>query len=163
MRARPVAAFLAVVAVLPVAALTSGCGGDPAELAATDAWSRPTPAGATDGVVYLHLTSDTADTLVGVQVAPEVAAAAELHTSDASGGGGHQHGATGGGVVTMTPVEEVPVAAGATVEFRPGGNHIMLIDLAEPLEAGDTFTATLRFASGRSLPTEVTVADNPPD
>ncbi len=163
MRARLVAPFLAVVAVLPVAALAAGCGGEPAELAATDAWSRPTPAGATDGVVYLHLTSDTDDSLVGVQVAPEVAAAAELHTSDASGGGGHQHGAAGGGVVTMTPVEEVAVAAGATVEFRPGGNHIMLIDLAEPLEAGDTFTATLRFASGRSLPTEVTVADNPPD
>jgi copper(I)-binding protein len=163
MRARLIAPFLAALVAAAFAAIAAaGCSGDPAELAATDAWSRPTQEGATDGVVYLQLTTDTDETLVGVQVAPQVAAAAELHTSDTAGGGGHQHGAAGGGVVTMTPVEEVPVAAGATVEFRPGGNHIMLVDLAEPLEAGDTFTATLRFASGRSLPTEVIVADNPP-
>jgi hypothetical protein len=139
-----------------------GCGSHAAELAATGAWSRPTPATATDGVVYLDLTSDTADTLVAVEVPPDVAAAAELHTSDASGGGGHDHGAVGGDVVTMTPVERVELEPGATVQFRPGGNHIMLVDLAAPLELGATFTATLRFSSGRSLEAVVRVSDNPP-
>jgi len=151
-----------LVTLLIGAATSAGCGGGAAELDAADAWARPTPAGATDGVVYLRLTIDSDDTLVDVEVPATVASDAELHTSDAAGGGGHQHGAAGGGVVTMTPVEELDLDAGETVEFRPGGNHIMLIDLTEPLATGDTFTATLRFASERSLTTEVTVTDNPP-
>lgn len=154
---------LAVLLVATVAtAATVGCGGDTNEFAATAAWARPTPATATDGVVYLQLTSDVDDTLVGVDVPETVARTAELHTSDAGGGVGHIHGGGGGEMVTMTPVENVAVAAGDTIEFRPGGNHIMLVDLDEPLVLGDTFTATLRFSSGRSLAAEVTVSDNPP-
>lgn len=151
---------LAVLLVATVA--TVSCGGDTSEFAATGAWARPTPATATDGVIYLQLTSDVDDTLVGVDVPATVARTAELHASDAGGGGGHLHGGGGGEMVTMTPVEDVAVAAGDTIEFRPGSNHIMLVDLAEPLALGDTFTATLRFSSGRSLATEVTVSDNPP-
>jgi copper(I)-binding protein len=151
------------IAVLVVATVaTVGCGGDTEGFAATAAWARPTPATATDGVVYLKLSSDVDDTLVGVDVPATVARTAELHTSDAGGGGGHMHGGGGGEMVTMTPVEDVAVAAGETIEFRPGGNHIMLVDLAEPLAIGDSFTATLRFSSGRTLAAEVTVSDNPP-
>jgi copper(I)-binding protein len=142
--------------------LLVGCSADTTELAATDAWARPTPAAATDGVIYLTLTSDTSDRLVAVDVPSEVASGTELHTSDAMAGGAHEHGAAGGDMVTMTPVEEVAIDADSAVEFRPGGNHIMLVGLAEPLAAGDTFVATLRFASGRELDTTVTVSDNPP-
>jgi copper(I)-binding protein len=152
----------AIVAALIGIALIGGCGSPTTELAATGAWARPTPAGATDGVIYLNLTSDVRDTLVAVEVPSEIADRAELHTSDASGGGGHEHGAAGGDMVTMTPVEEVLVEPGTPVEFRPGGNHIMLVDLAAPLELGAAFTATLRFSSGRSLDAVVTVSDNPP-
>ncbi|MEI2654022.1 MAG: copper chaperone PCu(A)C, partial [Microthrixaceae bacterium] len=77
------------------------------------------------------------------------------------GSGGHQHGAAGGDTVTMKQVTEVAVDAGGTLAFRPGGNH-MLVDLARPLVRGGTFTATLRFTSGRTLTVTVTVADNPP-
>jgi copper(I)-binding protein len=151
-----------LAAAVASAFLLVGCSGDTTELAATDAWARPTPPAATDGVIYLTLTSDTSDGLVEVDVPPEVAGGTELHASDAAAGGGHEHGAVGGDMVTMTPVEEVAVGPDTTVEFKPGGNHIMLVGLAEPLTAGDTFVATLRFSSGRSLDTSVTVSDNPP-
>lgn len=153
---------LGIVALLAAGAAVAGCGGDGGGLRAEDAWARPTPGGATDGVVYLQLSSDQPETLVDVEVPAEVAASAELHTSDASGGAAHQHGAAGSGEITMQAVDEVEVGAGSTIEFRPGGNHIMLIDLATPLELGDSFVATLWFASDRSLPVTVTVADNPP-
>jgi periplasmic copper chaperone A len=142
--------------------LLAGCGGDPRGFGASGAWSRPTPAAATNGVVYLELSSDTRDALIGVDVPVGVAAHAELHTSDAAGSGGHQHGAVGSDTVTMAQVTQVDIEAGAVVEFRPGGNHIMLVDLARPLVLGDTFPATLRFASGRTLDVSVTVSDNPP-
>jgi copper(I)-binding protein len=51
----------------------------------------------------------------------------------------------------MTHVPRLPVAAGDTVRFRPGGFHVMLTQLAEPLAIGDTVAIVLRFASGRQL------------
>ena len=67
--ARVVAASTAFVLLC-----VAGCGGDPpAEFGASGAWSRPTPAEAGNGVVYLTVTTDTADALVA-RLAPRVAA-----------------------------------------------------------------------------------------
>jgi len=150
------------VALLVTSGLLAGCGGDPTAFGASGAWARPTPAGATNGVIYLELSSDVRDALVAIDVPTDIAERAELHTSNAAEGGGHQHGAVDNGTVTMEQVAEVVIEAGATVEFRPGGNHIMLIGLASPLARGDTFTATLQFSSGRTLDVPVTVSDIPP-
>jgi hypothetical protein len=49
------------------------------------------------------------------------------------------------GVAEMGPVEGVDVPAGTTVTFEPGGYHVMLEDMAEPLEVGATVTITLTF------------------
>lgn len=160
MTPRTTRALLLVAAI--TAAVTAACGDTEREFSASRAWARPTPATATNGVVYLTVSSDVRDALIGVDVPPAVAAHTEIHRSDATGGNGHQHGAVGGGTVTMEQVTEIVIDAGATVEFRPGGNHIMLVDLPEPLQSGDTFPATLRFSSGRTIDLTVTVADNPP-
>ena len=63
----------------------------------------------------------------------------------------------------MGDVEGVPIGGGSTVDFEPGGNHVMLIDVAEPLERGQTFTLRLTMTSDRTIETEVVVADNPPE
>ncbi len=155
---RVITAIGAIVACASV----GGCGDNQREFGAERAWARSTPASATNGVVYLEVSSDVDDSLVRVEVPLDVASRAELHTSDAASGGGHDHGAVDDGIVTMEQVEEVPIAADTTVEFSPGGNHVMLVDIARPLVVGDTFSLTLQFASGRSLEVPVEVADNPP-
>lgn len=156
------------------AASLVGCGGEddaPVAFAASDAWSRPTPTGAVTGVLYLTVTSDQRDALVGVDVPADVAGTAELHTTmSADGDGGHSHGGAAGDdagsdtepAMQMTPVESFAIAAGGTLLFAPGGNHVMLLDLPDPLVAGETYTATLRFESGRTLDVDVVVADNAP-
>jgi copper(I)-binding protein len=150
-----------------VAALLFGaaCGSsDPVAFAATGAWSRPTPGAATSGVVYLIVTSDRADEIRGVDVPASVADHAEMHTTSIDDGGGlHDHSADdGSGLATMEELDAVPIAAGGSVVFEPGGNHIMLIDLVEPLRRGESFPVTIRFASGRELDVDVAIADNPP-
>ena len=49
------------------------------------------------------------------------------------------------------------LTAGETVTFEPGSYHIMLLDIAEPLEAGDEIDLTLEFAEAgeQSLTVEV--------
>ena len=62
-------------------------------------------------------------------------------------------GDMGGGMMTMQPVDSVPVPAGETVELKPGGYHVMLLDVQKELVPGDTIEVTLTF----ELAGEVTV------
>lgn len=59
------------------------------------------------------------------------------------------------GIARMRPVEAIEVPAGGAAELKPGGNHIMLFDLAEPLKKGDKFPLTLTFEKAGAV--EVTV------
>jgi copper(I)-binding protein len=162
---RRIAATAVALLTLTTSTALTACGGDePAVFGASGAWSRPTPSGATNGVLYLTITSDTDDALVAVDVPEQVAAAVELHETmvEHGGAGGHHGGGGGGEVMSMGQVTSFEIAAGGSVTFSPGGNHVMLIDLAEPLQTGESYVATLRFESGRTLDVDVVVADNPP-
>ena len=63
----------------------------------------------------------------------------------------------GDSMMTMREVTSVPVPAGGTVKFEPGGYHVMLIQLASPLKEGQTFEATLTFAKAGKVTVTVTV------
>ena len=67
-----------------------------------------------------------------------------------------------GGMMQMVPVDEIPVPAGETVALEPGGYHIMLLDLAAPLEVGDTIEVTLTFETAGEMVLEAEVRDTAP-
>src|SRR6202012_1723830 len=51
-----------------------------------------------------------------------------------------------GGVMKMRPVEGgVTIDAGKTVKLAPGGYHLMMMDLKDPLKQGDKVPVTLQF------------------
>jgi copper(I)-binding protein len=129
----------AVVAGLALPALADQNG-----IAVTDAWSRVAMAGRT-GVVYLTIT-DTGppDRLTGV--ASPVATTTTLHESF------DDHG-----VMKMRPVAGLPVTPGTPVILKPGGYHIMLEGLKQPLQAGQTFSLTLTFANAGAVAATATV------
>lgn len=153
-------AALAAAAVLILA--VAACGGDDANhgsVTVTDAWSRASASSVLIGVVYFEATAgDSGDTLIGARISSDIATSAELHqtvsadvtdtTMSHDMGGttmaGHDMGDMGG-AMTMEPVAAVHIAAGETVTFEPGGYHVMLMGLIEPLVAGETFEVTLVF------------------
>lgn len=136
---------LVVMAVLALAA--GACGGD-ASLDVADAWSRP--ARGPNGAVYLTIEGGDADTaLTGASVSPDVSATAEIH----------QTVIRDNGVMAMTRIPDVEIPAGSTVMMVPGGMHVMLLELAEPLQIGATFDMTLMFDNGVELSTTVEVRD----
>lgn len=58
----------------------------------------------------------------------------------------------------MRPVEGgVDLAPGTTVEFKPGGYHIMLLDLKHKLNEGQRFPLTLTFAKAGTVKIDVLV------
>jgi copper(I)-binding protein len=113
---------------------------NPAEISIRDAWTRATPAGARMGAVYLTLESKAGDLLLGATVPHSVAGEAQIHETvvDSSGGGGPRMG--------MRRVASIELPAGQPVELKPGGFHIMLIDLKKQLKPGGRVTVTLTLA-----------------
>ena len=59
----------------------------------------------------------------------------------------------------MKQVSSIELPAGETVNLEPGGFHVMLFDLAKPIEQGETFEVTLSFANGDDAVAEVTARD----
>jgi copper(I)-binding protein len=109
-----------------------------AEVAVTDAWVRGTVPGQRATGVFMQLASP-ADTAL-VAVSSPVAKAAEIHTMSMEGG-----------VMRMRAIASLPLPAGKKVELKPGGYHLMLLDVAQPLKEGEVVAVTLTFtdAAGR--------------
>lgn len=110
-------------------------------------WSRATPSGAPVGAGYVTLKNSggAADKLLSA-TAPDVAGKVEIHEMSMDNG-----------VMKMRPVNGLEVPAGKSVELKPGGYHIMFMQLKQPLKAGDTIKGTLTFEKAGAVPVEYKV------
>lgn len=104
------------------------------------AWARATPEGAKVGAGYLTIrnTGSALDTLVSVET--PAAKRAEIHEMTMTDGVMRMRRLDGG----------VEIPAGGSVALKPGGTHLMLLDLTGPLVEGQTLTVKLGFKSGAS-------------
>ena len=114
------------------------------------AWSRPAAQGTT-GAGFMTLTNPGAKTDALVAVNSPLAGQVMVHQSSMSGG-----------MASMKMVTTVPVPAGGSVTFAPGGYHLMFIGLTQPLKVGDSLPATLTFASGARVKAAFVVGLAPP-
>jgi len=109
-----------------------------------DAWARSPSQDV--GAVYFkaHNGAEEEDQLIGVS--SPVAGRAEIHETVEQDG-----------EMVMQPVESVPIGPDEEVSFEPGGYHIMLFDLTEPLEVDSTVTVVLEFEHAGQVPIEAIV------
>lgn len=114
------------------------------------AWARPTVDGQAAGGGFLKITGGaSADRLLSVSAG--VSKTTELHTMEMDGN-----------VMRMRPIEALDIPAGATVELKPGGRHVMFMGLAQPLKVGTSFPLTLRFEKAGEVKVDVQVAAQAP-
>ena len=106
-----------------------------------------TPSGAKTGVVYMTIDNklSIADRLTGLS--SEVAKKLQIHETKMENGIMKMREISGG----------LPVPAGGSVVLKPGGYHVMLIDLNKPLKAGETFPLTLVFEKAGNISITVPV------
>lgn len=91
----------------------------------------------TGAYVTLHNTDRRDHALV--RAASPAARATELHTV-----------VDEGGMKKMRPVPRIDIPAGGQTKLQPGGLHIMLIGLRQPLAEGASVPITLTFEDGSS-------------
>lgn len=103
----------------------------------SDVWSRALPAVSTTGAAYMTLTNDGRAPDRLLRVSSPAAERAELHTH-----------LNDDGVVRMRPVSAIEVEPGSSIVLAPGGLHVMLFGLKQPLAAGTRFPLRLTFERG---------------
>lgn len=136
--------FLAVLGAL-VAASLYAVNVEAAEgIKIANAWVRAPAPGQKTASAYVEITSERAASLVAA--ASALAARAELHSTT-----------TEGGVMRMRALERVELPAGRTVKFAPGGLHLMLIDLKQPLKAGDKVPLVLSVQVPGAAPAAIAI------
>ncbi len=116
-------------------------------IAVTERWSRETAQGQNAGGAFMTIanTGTAADRLTGGST--PVAGRVEIHTMTMEGD-----------VMRMRQLEDgLVVPAGGEVTLKPGSFHVMLMDLKQPLKAGDTVPLTLTFAGAGTIETELVV------
>ena len=98
-------------------------------------WSRATPAGAKVAGGYLRITNTGTepDRLTGASA--EIAGRSEVHEMSNENG-----------VMKMRELERgIEIRPGQAVELKPGGLHLMFMDLKSGLKEGETVRGTLIF------------------
>lgn len=141
--------------IVAMAVLIPACSSDSGEVTIDEPWARTSATMQNAGAVYMTIEGgESADRLLAAAVPESVAMKAEIHevsmvANDA-----------GESMMTMQEVSSIAVPAGGSVVLEPGGYHVMLMQLAEPLVRGSEFTITLTFEQAGDLTTTVEVRDD---
>jgi copper(I)-binding protein len=101
----------------------------------TEAWVRATHPGQLVGAAYMNIFSEKNAALVKVDT--PVAKRAEIHSMEMKES-----------VMVMREVESVALLENTHISFAPGGYHIMLMDLKQPLKAGEKIPLKLSIKRG---------------
>lgn len=141
-----------------VAAIAMACGAaawaqSAAPVTVLAPWARASVQGQRTSGAYMTLVAQEPLTLVGAS--SPVARTAELHEMKLEGD-----------VMRMRQLEALPIKARETLQLKPGGYHLMLVDLKAPLAPNTSIPLTLDFrtASGeaRQVSLQVPVSATPP-
>ncbi len=103
-----------------------------AQVEVTGAWVRPTVEGQMGTGAFMTLRAKEAMRVVGATSA--VAGVVEIHEM-----------ALQNNVMRMRAIESLALPAGQAVELKPGGYHVMLMDLQRPLKRGEKVTIELQL------------------
>jgi len=103
-------------------------------------WARATVAGQQASGAFMRLTAHEPLQLVGVRT--DASAVSEVHEMTMEGD-----------VMKMRAIPSLDLPVGQTVELKPGGYHLMFMQLKAPLVAGSQIPVTLQFknAQGQTL------------
>lgn len=125
----------------PTAATSSApAEGQGAPLTVSDPWTKATEDGMTGSFGLLENSSDEDLHVVGVSA--EVGAKAGLHVMVAD---------EDGQMVMQQSPDGFTVPAGGSFELAPGGAHVMLMGLTEPIEPGEEVAYELELEDGSTV------------
>jgi copper(I)-binding protein len=145
---RRIALEISVATLLTIgAAISLAAAAMASDVMVMNAYARASAtAAAKSGAVYLTIMNHGSepDRLTGIS--SDIARMAHIHETTAEDG-----------VASMRSVDELEIAAHGEQALAPGGLHVMLFDLKEPLKEGSHFKITLQFERNGQVVVDVPV------
>ena len=122
---------------------------EPGKITVMNVRARPSPMAAGNGAVFMMVLNGMDEDVQFISAESPASEVVELHET-----------VNDDGVMRMVHQPEgYPIEAGGSVELKPGGKHVMLINLFEQLETGNELELTINFSNGESQTLTVPVAD----
>jgi periplasmic copper chaperone A len=109
-----------------------------------EAWVRGTVPAQKSTAAYMTITSSETARLVGIST--PAAKRAQIHASMVMAGVSHMH-----------EIEVLDLPAGKAVQLKPGGHHVMLLELAKPMAAGEKVPLVLTVEDVKGKRSQVKV------
>jgi copper(I)-binding protein len=130
-----------LIFILRVVSLKSAYADDSTkDIFVNNAWVRAMPPSVTNSAAYMTINNNSSVEVVITSVSSDIAGASEIHQmSDTND------------IMRMAPIADLHIPANGKVKLKPGGFHIMLIDLKKSLKEGDVVPVTLHFKDGNSI------------
>jgi periplasmic copper chaperone A len=150
----PLAAAAALALGLAAAAAPRVVAGESVragDLVIGDAYARASLGRATNTAAYMTIEATGGEPDRLVAAASPAARAVELHAHLLEGG-----------VARMRPVDAIEIDPGSPIVFQPGGLHLMVIGLTEPLAEGGTLPLTLTFERNGEVALDLPVRGRTP-
>ena len=104
-----------------------------------DAWIRLTPPVSKNTAGYFKLINNTSSDVIIVSAESDAAKKAEIHDMKMVDGR-----------MGMVHIPKLTIKAGDTIELKPGGKHLMLMGLNNPVKDGQLIDVTLNYSDGNS-------------
>jgi len=127
--------FPLLALIVSVAAVTAAA--DCGEIHIRDAWVREAPPTAKVMAAYMTILNESKEILVITGAKSPDFEKAMFHKTSFHGDEAH-----------MTHIKKIEIAAGSTLELKPGGHHLMLRAPKKRLRAGDMVGITINFRDG---------------
>lgn len=143
--------ILLTISLLLSLAMLASAGASAAEVSVVDPWVRLVPPASHASAAYLTLKNDGDHDVSVIGVSSDAATGSDLHGMRMNEGR-----------MVMFRVESVVVPAHGRFSLVPGGMHIMLMGLKQPLKPGQAVDIVLYLSDGSSLPVQAPVRDMRP-
>ena len=127
--------LLLALAALLISNAASADGDHSQDIGIEDAWARATVATMRTSAAYITISNLSHDDMVLTGAKSTVAGMVSVHQSYEKDG-----------IMRMEHAGDLTIKAGETLVMKPGGYHIMLMQLKEQLKADEIITVTLEFA-----------------
>ncbi len=119
---------------------------DTNSLKITNAWARATIGDVNTSAVYMTITNTTNEPKTIVAVKTSVAEVNEIHSTMKQNG-----------VMQMRSIGSITIPANDTIELKPGGLHIMLMQLYKKLKVSENIFVELKMTDGKKAVVEAAI------
>ncbi|WP_169940669.1 copper chaperone PCu(A)C [Campylobacter sp. RM15925] len=116
------------------------CVANAADIEVSNAFAKATPPHVKNSAAFMDIKNNTDKNIKLIAASSNISKTAELHT--------HKHAE---GMMQMIQVDDIEIPAKSEVSLKPGGLHVMFMNIFAPVKDGDKIDITLEFDNGSKV------------